>query len=373
MDSGQKSTWQPIEGLYATRYMFIMVVSLAITVVGTRLFLEATGYPQIGNETFHIAHALWGGLFQAVAVTLVLIYRNEWILVLSSAFAGIGIGLFVDEIGKFITQANDYFFPLAAPLIYITIMLCVWLFLYIRREDQYDARGTMYIVLERLKSLLDGQIDRQEYEMLRLQLTELSNQTERHDIASMAQGLMQALPDDTTGLPVLEQGFWSKILDHVRKFEAKHFGQVRVRRILKVYLSLISISTLLELIFLIVIVMQPDNIKTLVLLGIMQNNPLVTDPASLVWFLALIVLSLCIGILYLIALIYLLRGKEVVAIRAGMIGLLLSLTIGSTLSFYFNQFSVMLSVIFSTGLLILVVRYRDRFLQDIVDSKSPNN
>ena len=33
-----------------------------LTVAVTRVYLELTGYPQIGNAELHIAHALWGGL-----------------------------------------------------------------------------------------------------------------------------------------------------------------------------------------------------------------------------------------------------------------------------------------------------------------------
>jgi hypothetical protein len=103
---------RPIVSSDAWRYVLIMVVSFAISVVTTRLYLEAAGYPQIGNATFHFAHALWGGLLQVGAALLLLTFTNRWVYSLSAALAGIGIGLFVDEVGKFITQNNDYFFPL---------------------------------------------------------------------------------------------------------------------------------------------------------------------------------------------------------------------------------------------------------------------
>ena len=46
----------------AERYILISLVAFAVTVIATRVFLELSGYPQIGNDVLHIAHALWGGL-----------------------------------------------------------------------------------------------------------------------------------------------------------------------------------------------------------------------------------------------------------------------------------------------------------------------
>src|SRR5260370_23321023 len=40
----------------------VVFVSAVATVVFTRAFLAATGYPQVGGAKLHIAHVLWGGL-----------------------------------------------------------------------------------------------------------------------------------------------------------------------------------------------------------------------------------------------------------------------------------------------------------------------
>ena len=46
------------------------LVSAVATVVIIRIFLEATGYPQLGGGGLHIAHVLWGGLGMLVAIAL---------------------------------------------------------------------------------------------------------------------------------------------------------------------------------------------------------------------------------------------------------------------------------------------------------------
>src|SRR3954452_1537946 len=94
----------------SSRLMLIVLVSCALTVAVTRLFLVLTGYPQIGNSTFHLAHALWGGLALFLAGMMTLIVQNRGAAVIIALLTGVGFGLFVDEVGKFITQKNDYFF-----------------------------------------------------------------------------------------------------------------------------------------------------------------------------------------------------------------------------------------------------------------------
>ena len=61
------STRRPVGHPGTTRHLTVLVVAFVVTVTVTRIFLAATGYPRIGGATFHLAHALWGGLLLTVA------------------------------------------------------------------------------------------------------------------------------------------------------------------------------------------------------------------------------------------------------------------------------------------------------------------
>lgn len=111
----------PVQRFSAESYVLITLISLAGSVIATRLFLELAGYPQLGSATLHIAHAIWGGLLLYAAAILPLIFANNWALMVSAVLNGIGAGLFIDEVGKFITRDLDYFYlPAAPPVIYPT-------------------------------------------------------------------------------------------------------------------------------------------------------------------------------------------------------------------------------------------------------------
>lgn len=100
------------------------VVAAVVTILLTRTFLAVTGYPQIGDDTLHIAHVLWGGLVLTAAFLLVLLSEKPNKL-FAALLGGIGFGLFIDEVGKFVTQDNDYFYEPAIGIMYICILL-IW-------------------------------------------------------------------------------------------------------------------------------------------------------------------------------------------------------------------------------------------------------
>src|SRR4030042_3015165 len=117
--------WKLVQRENAPRYMLISLLSSVATVTIVRSFLALTGYPQLGGSTLHIAHVLWGGLILYIAAILPLLYLNSRLHIVGAVLSGVGVGLFIDEVGKFITRQYDYFFPAAAPIIYVFFLLVV--------------------------------------------------------------------------------------------------------------------------------------------------------------------------------------------------------------------------------------------------------
>lgn len=100
------------------------VLAGVLTILVTRAYLVLTGYPQLGNNTLHIAHVLFGGAILTMAFLYLLITTKPHKL-LASLLGGIGFGLFIDEVGKFVTHDNNYFYRPAVGIMYVSFLL-IW-------------------------------------------------------------------------------------------------------------------------------------------------------------------------------------------------------------------------------------------------------
>ncbi|TMK39292.1 MAG: hypothetical protein E6G56_11385 [Actinobacteria bacterium] len=129
---------------------FVASVTMILVI---RLQLWATHYPKLGGGKLHIAHLLWGGLAMMAVIVVLLAYLGRARRHVGAFVGGIGFGFFIDEIGKFVTADNDYFFKPAAAMIYIVFVL---LFLAIRSIGWHRAWSPEECLMNAMELLAEG-------------------------------------------------------------------------------------------------------------------------------------------------------------------------------------------------------------------------
>jgi hypothetical protein len=136
----------------------IFLVTAIAAVLGNRFFLVLTGYPQLGNGTLHISHAIWGALMMAIAIVAAVSLLAPEARGFVAFVGGAGFGWFIDELGKFITRDVNYFFRPTFALIYITFVSMYLAFRAIGRRTYSPDEGVVN-ALEALKGAALGQLE----------------------------------------------------------------------------------------------------------------------------------------------------------------------------------------------------------------------
>jgi hypothetical protein len=335
------------------------MLSFAASVSLTRLFLELTGYPQLGDSELHLAHVLWGGLLLFVAALLPLIYANRWVYDVSAVLAGIGVGLFIDEVGKFITQSNDYFYPTAAPIIYAVFLLTVLLFMRVRTPISVDSRAELYRVLEAMGEVLDHDLEPKELADLQARLARIAANEERPAFAQLAKQLLDFLESDELqvapermtlverlgALFVIIENRW---MSNSRHRAALIGGLAAIGTIAAVHAAQILFGDPAQLV---------AELSDLILVGRVGSS------AGAALFSLQVVLEGVVGLLMLAGAVLMLLGRVRIGTMLALVGLLLSLVVVNLLTFYFEQFSTIIAAAVQFVLLVGVIRYRQRFLR----------
>ena len=151
----------------AGRQLDLFLVAAVCAVLGIRFYLEVTGYPQVGGQTLHIAHMLWGGLLMLVAVVMLLSFVGRGAHRLAALLGGLGFGTFIDEVGKFVTKDNDYFYQPAVAIIYVVFVLLYLAIRSLHRERAASRPEYLVNALLEVQQLALADLDRQERDRAR--------------------------------------------------------------------------------------------------------------------------------------------------------------------------------------------------------------
>jgi hypothetical protein len=354
---------RPVERDGAAFYVLLTLLSFALSVLVTRLFLQLTGYPQLGGKTLHIAHILWGGLLLFIGALVMLVFANRWVYRLGAILTGVGVGLFIDEVGKFITRTNDYFYPPAAPIIYAFFLLVVVLYLQIRRPRNRTARTELYRVFDTLEEVLERDLDDVEHESLKIRLEYVVKHAEYPEQAHLAKELLRFIHSEHVALVERKPGWGERSILKLKALDERWITKRRLKAILVGGLGTLGLWSVQDLVKWLLAFFSPQHPQQLQrsLLNL-ANTGRLTGETSLNWLEATISLQAACGVVVIIGTALLLFNRDKRGVSVSFFGLLLFLTMTNLLEFYFDQFSTIFPAIIQFALLLLLIHYRRRFI-----------
>src|SRR3972149_4350581 len=350
----------PVKREGAARYLMITLVSFALSVIATRVLLQFTGFTRIGGGDIQIAHLLFGGFFLFIAALLPLILSNRSIYVISAVLTGTGVGLFIDEVGKFITSQNDYFYPPAMPIIYAFFLLTTLIYFQVRKRPKKDARAELYRSLDSLAEVLDYDLEPNELNDLKRRLKYVSQKKDHPALSDLAQKLLTFIESGKLDVISKKPNIIEKTLESIEKIEDRYFKKGIYKASLILWLTTSGVIAIADLVRSYAEFFSSEALLSLVA-RLVSAGILVSD-SSIYWFLVRLTLEALVGLLLIVSAFFLAKGSEKTGLSIAYLGILLSLTTVNLLVFYFDQTRAFMSTLGQLTLLLLVIHFRHRFL-----------
>lgn len=153
--AGRVRLRRPARSFDLHQQLTTLFVYAVATVLFTRALLAATGYPQVGGASLHIAHVLWGGLLLLAALIATLGFLSPAAKPLAAVAGGAGFGLFIDEVGKFVTKDVNYFYRPAIAIIYVSFVVLFGIIRWLARR-RFSAEEALLIGIDSLERAAVG-------------------------------------------------------------------------------------------------------------------------------------------------------------------------------------------------------------------------
>jgi hypothetical protein len=183
-------------------------VAAVVSFLGIRAFLVVTGFPRVGRGELHIAHMLWGGALMLIALLLLLAYLDRPIQHVAAVVAGLGFGTFVDEIGKFVTADNDYFYRPAIALIYVVFVAVFLAARALAGRQRLTEREALANAIDLIETTIDRDLEPEDRARIQALLSSVRH-PHRSLVADMTRYLnsVPGRPDDVPWFEAIPRAF----------------------------------------------------------------------------------------------------------------------------------------------------------------------
>ena len=326
----------------------IFLFTAVATVLITRAYLAASGFPQVGGGTLHIAHVLWGGLLLGVAIVVMVIVPGSRAKTRGALLGGIGFGLFIDEIGKFLTKDVDYFFQPAIAVMYVVFVGFYLVVIVVLRRRKVTDRVRLATGLDALTDEALGQLTQSRRELALVLLDEITDP----DLTAVAAEVGAALRAD----PSVDSGFEYRVTlwrDAASRRVRRLLGGTAARRIV------IGLFVLEAVLALASVVLALATSEVVEITGVAELGSVLS--------------GLVITVMVFVGIWCLLRDKYLTALRVLRAAIVVDLLVNEVFNFANEQFGALLG--FGLALVMLAVlriAIRDQELAEEQAAVAPN-
>lgn len=327
----------------ASELLLIVMTWAIISLLSTRLFLSIYDYPQLGNGDWHVAHVLWGGLLMFLGMILVFGFHGERVKRSAAGIFGIGLGWFIDEIGKFLSANNDYFFQPAIVFMYAFFVVFFIIYRYVERHQPKDPKSLLYSSLNRIEEIIEGDFERREKRQIVGNLNNVLRISTDKKTRYFAAGLLQVVK-------TIEE-----IDDREESWRKRFWGRLRKYGYNKLFKRKIVLKALLALAFVYILGSIIDSFLLITdfrhswLVEFFYSGSGVSSETDMLFFSLKTISDIIASLLFGLAIWWTKKGKKMRGVNFFQYGLLVNIFLSSVFRFYFEQFRGLIGLTLSVG------------------------
>ncbi len=325
----------------ASNNLLDFLIWATLSLFGVRLFLVIFNNPVIGRGNWHIAHVLWGGLFMLVGIIIFIVFLGKSALRAASIFGGIGWGLFIDEIGKYLTQDNNYWFRPAVAFIYISFVLIFFLYRILEKSTSPTRASLWNSLLEDCQELINDDLEEKEKKII-------LNEINKIELLSSSPAEKKILLDLKTLVASIEPKK-DRYKLNLSKFMASTlkitYNRLFKKRLVFYGLFFYSFWYIGDKLFdLVKLLLNQD--KILLLQDYYRHYDFFSE-IDVFMISSKFIIEILVVLFLIFGFVFFIRKKTIKGIIFFQRGLLINIFIGAPIKFYFEQFSAVFSLILS--------------------------
>ena len=317
----------------AADLILVLMISALVTLLVTRYFLQLFGWPTISFGVWHIAHANWGGMLMVIGSILMLVFHGEKIRKTAAIISGMGWGLFIDEVGKYITKDNDYWFQPAIIIIYISFIILYLIYRHLENNQPQDTKTLLYSAISNLEDAAENELDENEKQETIKNLKKVIKKEKDLNIKNLAKELKLFFEKQETK-KINPNSWWRILIAKTGYYSYNKFFKTRlVMYGLTIYASVWAIDKIQETIR---ILINPQKMQ---MLQKFSNSYDLISRSDFYMMAGKIFFDLVTAIFFVVGIFFITTKKKFKGLKFFQMGLIVSIFLSSVFKLYFEQFS----------------------------------